>query len=154
MCGPLGTEPKPGFSVTRFDRSESVVYSRSSTALTSVPSSFQKYVIPPKDTPKVRYQVNVCVPEEELANVSRLTRSRTSMFTTRNLKESSDSESENESSTSSTDDMESEKVRTVSRRRKAVRTRRYQNSNVKPKPSPLKVSRQFLELTKFVCNFL
>lgn len=138
VCGPPGTEPKPGFSRTRLDHNESLVYSRSSTALVSEASPFQKYVIPSKDVPKKMCQVNIFVPEEQLAAVSRLTRSRTSMFRAQKWKESSDSESE--SITSGTDVTESEEEEIVSRRKqKVVRTRRRDRQKGKPRPPPLKV---------------
>ena len=130
VCGPPGTEPKPGFSRTRLDSNESLVYSRSSTALVSEASPFQKYVIPQKDVPKKMCQVDIFIPEEQLAAVSRCTRSRTNMFRSQKWKESSESGSESSTElTSGTDVTESEEEATVNRRkRKVERTRRQRSS--------------------------
>ena len=136
VCGPPGTEPKPGFSRTRLDSNESLVYSRSSTALASKPSPFQKYVIPSKDIQKEMCQVDIYVPEEQLATISRCTRSRTNMFRTPKWKESFSS-SESESSIELASGTESEEEETV--RRKDERIRHSGRSKGRPKPAPLKV---------------
>ena len=141
ICGPPGTEPKPGFSRTRLDSNESLVYSRSSTALASEASPFQKYVIPSKDMPKKMCEVDVFVPKEQLTAVTRCTRSRTSMFRTRIQKESSESESESSVElTSGSNVTESEEEVTVARRKRRIeRTRRRDRRKSKPRPPPLKV---------------
>ena len=140
--GPPGTEPKPGFSRTRLDSNESLVYSRSSMALASEVSSFQKYVIPSKDMPKRTCQVDIFIPKEQLVAVTRCTRSRTNMFRTKMQMESSESESESsmELTSSSSDVTESDEEEAVRRRRRRIeRTRHRDRQKGKPRPPPLKV---------------
>lgn len=142
VCGPPGTEPKPGFSRTRLDSNESLVYSRSSTAIASETSPFQKYVIPFKDMPKRMCQVDIYVPKKQLAVATRCTRSRTSMFRTKTRRESSESESEcSVELTSGSDVTESEEEETGGRRKRRIeRLRRRDRQRRKPRPpSPLKV---------------
>lgn len=148
VCGPPGTEPKPGFSKTRWDSNESLVYSRSSTALTSEASPFQKFVIPSKDVPKKTCKVDVFVPKEQLI---RCTRSTTSMFKSKTRRASSESESESSlEHTSGSEDTESEGEETVSRRRRRIeRTRRRDRRKGKLRPPPLKVYGQFLPCSFF-----
>lgn len=145
VCGPPGTEPKPGFSRTRLDSNESLVYSRSSTALISEASSFQKLVIPSKDVSKKTCKVDIFVPKEQLA---RCTRSRTSMFKSKTWRASSESGSESSLElTSGSDITESEEEETVGKRRR--RTRRRDRRKGKLRPPPLKVYRQLLPLLLF-----
>ena len=80
VCGPPGTEPTPGISNTRLDHHESVVYSRSSTSLSSEPSPFHQYVVPLKDTERELFEVEISTPSEQDCPVYRRTRARTSMF--------------------------------------------------------------------------
>ena len=138
VCGPPGTEPKSGFSRTRWDSNESLVYSRSSTALTLEVSPFQKFVIPSKDVPRKTCKVDVFVPKEQLI---RCTRSTTSMFKSKTRRASSESESESSlEHTSDSDVTESEGEETVSRRRRRIeRTRRRDRRKGKLRPPPLKV---------------
>ena len=126
VCGPPGTEPKPGFSRTRLDSDESLVYSRSSIALASEVSPFQRYVIPSKDMPKKLCKVDIFVPKEQLVAATRCTRSRTNMFRTRTRRESSESGSQSSVELTSVSDVtSSEEEETFGKRkRRTERTRR------------------------------
>lgn len=138
VCGPPGTEPKPGFSRTRWDSNESLVYSRSSTSLASEVSPFQKYVIPSKDVPRKMCKVDIFVPNEQLKVATRCTRSRTTMFRTKTRRESSETESGSSVElTSGSDVTESEEEDAFSKRRQ--RTRRRDRRKGKLRPPPLKV---------------
>ena len=149
VCGPPGTEPKHGLSRTRFDREESLVYSRTSTSLVCDPSPLQQYVIPPKDTPKETVAVDVCVGYHGTMPTLRCTRARTKLFK-KATKRVSDSESESDSITSeelssASDSTESEDefgARLTESLKRMNRSKRVQPSQVNPRSTkalPVKV---------------
>ncbi len=61
VCGPPGTEPVEGHSQTRFDKEESLVYSRVSLDMSIIPGYIHKSgslkSIPPKDMPSVTAEI-------------------------------------------------------------------------------------------------
>ena len=151
VCGPPGTEPRHGLSRTRFDREESVVYSRSSISLSSEPSPLEQDMIPLKDTPKELLTVEVCVRDEDVRSALRCTRARTNMFNKATRRKSlleSESESSEEMSSCSDLSESSEEASTRLREnfKSMKRNRRADHlSKTKPppvRPPPLKVCNQ------------
>ena len=142
VCGPPGTEPRHGFSRTRFDHEESVVYSRSSTSLSSEPSPLEQYMIPLKDTPKELLTVEVCVRDEDIRSALRCTRARTNMFNRATRKKShleSESDSSEETSSFSDSAESSEEVSTRLRENvKSMNRNRCADQPSKTKPPPVR----------------
>ena len=116
ICGPPGTEPGPGMSIVHMERNESLVYSRSSTALSSKSSSLQNFMIPAKDIPKGSCEVGVCVPEEGIRAALRCTRARRNMFRApKKIISYSESETDSNADTTSPSDLSESEEETTTR---------------------------------------
>ena len=156
ICGPPGTEPRPGFSSTRLDTSESLVYSRCSTSLTCLSSPLQKYVIPLKRTQRELLEVEIFVRNEDSNPRLRQTRAMTKMFEVPKEKASS-SESESDASVDITSDSEAsesedEFCARLNRRFKTMsRNRRTGPSRVRhPSACKLKVCIALITLDRYI----